>query len=258
MELNKGETHTLTMYYMERGMWESNMAVAYNFPDHNELQVEKKVDVSQVNDAFKSFFTDQSLKLFTVNIRNQATHYDKLDADTGNAPDDVTLPANFTACCYNSGSYQDTSASYLQKGKTPTKEEPDTKDADQTVLWYAQENDIGSKFREKRLGSIRIPDGDKLLNVSQMDTLTFQVYAVGGENVGNLSTNFLYLQLVDKNNKVMGCLNKTTYLNDKTSNNPAMRNDTWVTVRVSMENLKEEKDEGFDLTQVKEIRIGDD
>lgn len=257
MELDKGKTHTLTMYYMERGMWESNMAVAYNFPDHNELQVEKKVDVSQVDAAFKPFFTDQSLKLFTINIRNQATHYGKVDASTGGAPDAVTLPANFTACCYNSGNYQDTSASYLKKGETPTQNTSDTKDADQTVLWYAQENDIGSKFREKRLGSIRVSD-DKLLNVSQMDTLTFQVYAVGGDNVGNLSTNFLYLQLVDKDGHRMGCIDQATYLNDKTSNNPAMRNDTWVTVRVSMEKLKEEKDEGFDLTQVKEIRIGDD
>lgn len=257
MELNKGETHTLTMYYMERGMWESNMAVAYNFPDHNELQVEKKVDVTDVDDAFKPFFTDQSLKLFTINIRNQATHYGKVDASNGKAPDAVTLPADFTACCYNLGSYKDTSASYLQKGKTPTKEESDTKYADQTVLWYAQENDIGSNFRGKRLGSIRVSD-DKLLNVSQMDTLTFQVYAVGGENVGNLSTNFLYLQLVDKDGNKMGCIDQATYLNDKTSNNPAMRNDTWVTVRVSMEKLKAEKDADFDLTQVKEIRIGDD
>lgn len=257
MELNKGETHTLTMYYMERGMWESNMAVAYNFPDHNELQVEKKVDVTDVDDAFKPFFTDQSLKLFTINIRNQATHYGKVDASNGKAPDAVTLPANFTACCYNLGSYKDTSASYLQKGKTPTQNTTDTQDADQTVLWYAQENDIGSKFRGKRLGSIQVSD-DKLLNVSEMDTLTFQVYAKGGKDVGNLSTNFLYLQLVDKDGHRMGCIGQATYLNDKTSNNPAMRNDTWVTVRVSMEKLKEEKDEGFDLTQVKEIRIGDD
>ena len=257
MELNKGETHTLTMYYMERGMWESNMAVAYNFPDHNELQVEKKVDVSQVDAAFKHFFTDQSLKLFTINIRNQATHYGKVDASTGGAPAAVTLPANFTASCYNLGSYQDTSASYLKKGETPTQNTTDTQYADQTVLWYAQENDIGSKFRGKRLGSIQVSD-DKLLNVSKMDTLTFQVYAKGGENVGNLSTNFLYLQLVDNNNKVMGCIDQATYLNDKTSNNPAMRNDTWVTVRVSMEKLKAEMEKDFDLTQVKEIRIGDD
>ena len=30
-------THTLTMFYMERGMWESNMAVVFNFPDNNKL-----------------------------------------------------------------------------------------------------------------------------------------------------------------------------------------------------------------------------
>ncbi len=32
MTLPKNTKHTLTMYYMERGMWESNMAVAFNFP----------------------------------------------------------------------------------------------------------------------------------------------------------------------------------------------------------------------------------
>ncbi len=45
LPLDKGQKHTLTMYYMERGMWESNMAVAFNFPDNNELQVQKEVDL---------------------------------------------------------------------------------------------------------------------------------------------------------------------------------------------------------------------
>ena len=58
---------------MERGMWESNMAIAFNFPDHNELQVEKKVNVNGVNDLFKNYFTNQ--KLFNFTILNQATHY---------------------------------------------------------------------------------------------------------------------------------------------------------------------------------------
>ena len=50
LELDKGKKHTLTMYYMERGMWESNMAVAFNFPDNNELQVQKEVDLNNVTD----------------------------------------------------------------------------------------------------------------------------------------------------------------------------------------------------------------
>lgn len=51
--LDKGKKHTLTMYYMERGMWESNMAVAFNFPDNNELQVQKEVELSKVDPDFK-------------------------------------------------------------------------------------------------------------------------------------------------------------------------------------------------------------
>ena len=78
MTLTKNTKHTLTMYYMERGMWESNMAVAFNFPDHNELQVEKEVDATDVCDALQSYFTD-STRQFTVGIKNWATHYAALN-----------------------------------------------------------------------------------------------------------------------------------------------------------------------------------
>ena len=78
MTLPKNTKHTLTMYYMERGMWESNMAVAFNFPDHNELQVEKQVDATGVRDSLKSYFKDPTLQ-FTVGIKNWATHYAALD-----------------------------------------------------------------------------------------------------------------------------------------------------------------------------------
>lgn len=86
MTLEKNTKHTLTMYYMERGMWESNMAVAFNFPDHNELQVEKQVDATGVRDLLKPYFADPTLQ-FTVGIKNWATHYAALDptatTDTG-------------------------------------------------------------------------------------------------------------------------------------------------------------------------------
>lgn len=78
MTLTKNTKHTLTMYYMERGMWESNMAVAFNFPDHNELQVEKQVDTTDVRGLLKTYFT-KSTRQFTVGIKNWATHYAALD-----------------------------------------------------------------------------------------------------------------------------------------------------------------------------------
>ena len=76
--LPKNTKHTLTMYYMERGMWESNMAVAFNFLDHNELQVEKQVDATDVCDLLKPYFT-KSTRQFTVSIKNWATHYAALN-----------------------------------------------------------------------------------------------------------------------------------------------------------------------------------
>lgn len=79
MTLPKNTKHTLTMYYMERGMWESNMAVAFNFPDHNELQVEKQVDTTDVRGLLKTYFT-KSTRQFKVGIKNWATHYAALDS----------------------------------------------------------------------------------------------------------------------------------------------------------------------------------
>ena len=73
--------HTLTMFYMERGMWESNMMIAFNFPDDNEFAVEKQVNTSEVNELFKDSFEDASVFPFT--IQNQATHYGAKDVESG-------------------------------------------------------------------------------------------------------------------------------------------------------------------------------
>ena len=58
---------------MERGMWESNMKVTFNFPDENQLQVEKQVDTTDVNSLFSDLFKDTSI--FNFSIKNLATHY---------------------------------------------------------------------------------------------------------------------------------------------------------------------------------------
>ena len=74
--------HTLTMFYMERGLWESNMKVTFNFPDENQLQVEKQVDTTDVNELFKGLF--EGTDLFHFTIKNLATHYGaKATASTG-------------------------------------------------------------------------------------------------------------------------------------------------------------------------------
>ena len=242
--LKKQPTHTLTMYYMERGMWESNMALAFNFPDSNELQVEKEVNVDKVNDAFKDLFKDQ--KLFTFTLQNLATHYGP-KAITNSTPDPVAVGSAFSA------SSSDTDSTTMEKDDNP----PDKSETytGQTVKWYAQGYDKGSQHRNLRYGTMTL---EKPLNIEKRDYLSFDVYAVGGDGDGVLSTNYLYLTLVDSNDKQMGCdaNSQKSYLNTMLSGSVVMKNNQWVTVKLQLNKML--RDNGFDLNNIKEIRIGDD
>ena len=246
IQLDKNRTtHTLTMFYMERGMWESNMAVAFNFPDNNKLQVEKQVDLSKVNTAFKSLF--QNHKLFTFTLQTLATHYGP-KAITNSTPDPVAVGSAFSA------SSSDTDSTTMEKDDNP----PDTSGTytGQTVKWYAQGYDKGSAHRDLRYGTMTL---EKPLNIENRDYLSFDVYAVGGDSDGILSTNYLYLTLEDDKDNQMGCdltNGQKSYLNTMLSGSVVMQNNQWVTVKLQLSKMPQ--DDGFDLTKLTEIRIGDD
>lgn len=247
-QLDKNRTtHTLTMFYMERGMWDSNMAVAFNFPDSNELQVEKEVNVDKVNDAFKDLFKDQ--KLFTFTLQNLATHYGaKPIADNG-TPKPVEVGSNFTA------SSSDTDKTTMEQGVTPSSSDSD-EDKAKTVKWYAQGHDKGSQHRNLRYGTMTLTNP---LNIKNRDYLSFDVYAVGNPGDGVLSTNYLYLTLEDDKDNQMGCdltNGQKSYLNTMLSGSVVMQNDKWVTVKLQLNKMP--KDTDFDLTKLSKILIGDD
>lgn len=244
--LKDQSTHTLTMYYMERGMWESNMALAFNFPDNNELQVEKQVDLSNVNTKFKSLFQNQ--KLFTFALQNLATHYGTKPI-TNTTPDPVAVGSNFTA------SSSDTDRTTMEKGVTPSNSDSED-DKAKTVKWYAQGYDKNSKYRSLRYGAMTL---DSPLNISEThDYLSFDVYAVGNTGDGVLSTNYLYLTLVDNSGNQMGCdaNSQKSYLNTMLSGSVVMKNNQWVTVKLQLDKMP--KDTSFDLSAIKKILIGDD
>lgn len=248
-QLDKNRTtHTLTMFYMERGMWDSNMAVAFNFPDSNQLQVEKEVNVDKVNEEFKGLFTAKDQKLFTFTLQNLATHYGaKPIADNG-TPKPVEVGSNFTA------SSSDTDKTTMKKDEAPSDSDSQAY-KDQTVKWYAQGYDKGSAHRNLRYGTMTL---EKPLNIEKRDYLSFDVYAVGNPGDGVLSTNYLYLTLVDSNDKQMGCdaNSQKSYLNTMLSGSVVMKNNQWVTVKLQLDKMPGYSD--FDLTKLTEIRIGDD
>lgn len=238
--LDKGTTHTLTMFYMERGMWESNMAVAFNFPDHNELQVEKKVDVSGVNDLFKDSFQNQ--KIFTFNIKNLATHYvpkgtSYTEGNTEQLPKETYEKAKGSS---------DTSASLAY-----APEPPDKKDGDLAVLWSATRDDPTSAHREQRRGTLQL---DSPINIKDFSYLTFDVY-VKGDKADTCALGNLYVELWDTNNKQMGCLGtKGLQSSDVYGAATALHPGTWYTVRLLLNSLQKDADFNNQLTK---ITVGD-
>lgn len=235
--------HTLTMYYMERGMWESNMAVAFNFPDNNELQVQKIVDTTDVNDWFKSCFDTPDL--FAFNIQNQATHYRQPEHDATIDSDVNLIELNTSDYASYEPATKNNKGNIFELTTAPTGEE--------ALHWYGQYQDTNppSECRSERYGILTL---NHAIDISQKRYLTFDIYAKSESGQGVLSLGNLYLELLDKNGKQKGCLDKTC-LNGTTYGTVTLANDEWITVKLDLHKLNAV--EGFDLEQVTKIRVGD-
>lgn len=247
--------HTLTMYYMERGMWESNMAVAFNFPDNNELQVQKEVDLTNVtDDDFKNCFKNQ--KIFNFTIKNQATHYGTKDAA---GPDESGTPSKVVDLTAKENK--------IEPATKPTESNegdyifelvpnpwPDTvQDTKKVLHWYARYMDTEpvSAARDKRRGILTLKEP---INIEKMRFLTFQVYVDSNDGGGgNLSLNNLYLELLDENGVQKGSLG-TSGINGATYGSVEVKTDKWVTVKLDLHKMKEQS--GFN-DNVQTIRVGD-
>ena len=250
--LDKGKKHTLTMYYMERGMWESNMAVAFNFPDNNELQVQKEVDLNKVDPDFKKCFEDQ--KIFNFTIQNQATHYGEkvaVGSDTSIPPQEVKLTADSIEI---KPATQSTEGDYIFKLDT-NPEQGSGQDTEQVLHWYARYTDTEpvSAAREKRYGILTLKDP---INIKDKCFLTFQVYVAKEDGGGDLSLNNLYLELLDDQTPTpvqKGSLG-TSGINGATYGSVEVKTGEWVTVKLDLNKMKAQGDFSGN---VKTIRVGD-
>ena len=251
LTFDKGQKHTLTMYYMERGMWESNMAVAFNFPDNNELQVQKEVDLSKVDADFQKCFTNQ--KIFNFTIQNQATHYGTKVAvgpdESGTPPQEVDLTADGNTI---KPATESTEGDYVFESiDNPW---PDSGTNTEKVLhWYAryQDTEPVSNNRDKRYGILTL---NQPINIKDERFLTFEVY-VDHSDGGELSLNNLYLELLDDQPTPgqKGSLG-TSGINGATYGSVDVKTGKWVTVKLDLNKMKEQG--GFN-GNVKTIRVGD-
>ena len=262
--LDKGKKHTLTMYYMERGMWESNMAVAFNFPDNNELQVQKEVDLSKVDPDFQKCFTNQ--KIFNFTIQNQATHYGTKLADGPDTNGTQSQVVNLEASKIEPATPKNDAYIFkLVKNPWPDSK-PDSgqdpgqdtgQNTEQVLHWYARYTDTEpvSAARKQRYGILTLKEP---INIKDKRFLTFQVYVDSKDGGGgDLSLNNLYLELLDNKDVQKGSLG-TSGINGATYGSVEVKTDQWVTVKLDLHKMKEQGgSDGKFSGNVTTIRVGD-
>lgn len=231
---SNSDEHTLTMFYMERGMWESNMKVSFNFPDENEFAVEKKVDTTDVNTELfpTSLFEDANVFPFT--IQNQATHYGTKEAQSSDAKQPKIYNDSF-------------SEEKLSKTFPQNTFETIDKKAGQTnvVHWKAKSDDAEGEHINKRFGIIRPANGETFDASDTNAFLQFKMYYDYQDIPGLTST---YLELEDSSEHKIG-----GYLSGKTYGNSSLVHNQWNTIQVDLSKLQGDKT--FDYSKIKNIKF---
>lgn len=234
IEGSNSDEHTLTMFYMERGMWESNMKVSFNFPDENEFAVEKKVDTTDVNTKLfpTSLFEDASVFPFT--IQNQATHYGTKEAQSSDAKQPKIYNDSFSEEKLSSASPQNTF------------EFVDSKDVQsQVVHWKEKRDDAEGKYVNQRFGIIQPASGDTFDASDTNAFLQFKMYYDYPDIPGLTST---YLELEDDDGNTIG-----GYLSGKTYGNSSLVQKKWNTIQVDLSKLQGDKK--FNYSKIKNIKF---
>lgn len=227
------DEHTLTMFYMERGMWESNMKITFNFPDENEFAVEKQVDKSEVNPLFADSFENASVFPFT--IQNQATHYGTKKAGSG-----VTV----TDQAFNS--FKSNSPALEKVSSDITFERKDTWQNQTGVAhWDAALEDTTGEHKDKRFGIIPYQEGGTLDASAAKKYLDFKLYYDYNDTP---TAKCIYLELEDASGNKIG-----DWLSGKLYGNTTLKGKAWNTLTVNLSSLTGES--GFDYSQIKNIKF---
>lgn len=218
IEGENGSIHTLTMYYMERGMWESNMKITFNFPDENLFEVEKQVDTADVNTEIfpEDLFT--SSDSFGFNIKNAVTHWGAKEVSGEEIP---SVEFNST---FRDNTVEPSVTDNIFRHESEKAGHTDV------VYWKAfySDNEDGD-FKEERWGIIR-PEEGASVDITKQEYLSFDFYF---DNERIPSLNNMWICLEDQNGKT--CDVKLSSQNTYGSANLPSRQ--WKTIRVYLDKI---------------------
>lgn len=216
--------HTLTMFYMERGLWESNMKITFNFPQENKLTVEKEVDTTGANDIFKEALAD--VGTFDFEIKNLATSGEIKDVSAPSSPEvkevfndysnDTTISGTEA---YNSNVEVIDDPTNSEKGKIISYYYPGKKNA----------TDPQSKTDE-RLVKIKAKDGNTF-NASDSNGYKYLQFDVYNKDASASGTD-PFVALVDANGTRIGEWASFLTYNGRNNN---IDKQTWKTIRIDLE-----------------------
>ena len=241
--------HTLTMFYMERGLWESNMQITFNFPQENKLTVEKEVDTTGANDIFKESLAD--VGTFDFEIKNLATSGESKEVLNPSSPEekqvfnDYTNPSTISGTGVKNSSVEVVDDSTGNgKGKLISSYYPGEKKSTDT-----QEKTDSRLVKIQASGKGTFDASDS----KGYKYLQFDVYNMDE----NASGTDPFVALVDEDGTRIGAWASFLTYNGRNNN---IDNKIWKTIRIDLNKLKEKTlDEGttsgFDFSKVKEIQF---
>ena len=208
-----GTVHELKMYYMERGMWNSNMSISYSFvPLPSGLTLSKTLDTTDVNAGLKNAvqgLDNFDFKIQTKNLRKGEANYSDVEnlGYTLYDYDDRTFPgqeakdstATFSSSYFasdfiNTKDKNNSSAFYAGTGFQITESIP--KDTilqydENKTSWGVYDSVTSREAIKNQKGTVATFDmGDA--NSSEMDVVNRYVNFVNTPKVGSLSVEKKY------------------------------------------------------------------
>lgn len=241
--------HTLTMFYMERGLWESNMQITFNFPQENTLTVEKEVDTTGANDIFKKALED--VGTFDFEIKNLATSGPSKEVSDPSSPEVKQVFNDYTNQSSISGTgVKNSSVEVVDdstgngKGKLISSYYPGEKKSTDT-----QEKTDSRLVKIQASGKGTFDASDS----KGYKYLQFDVYNTDE----NASGTDPFVALVDEDGTRIGAWASFLTYNGRNNN---IDNKIWKTIRIDLNKLKEKTlgegtTSGFDFSKVKEIQF---